>query len=148
RSAPADPGATALPASLRGTSEDGSLRADEDGDLVIGPEVLRLFDYYLSATGEESVAAIRARIVSAIQRRNLGAKAEGQAVSLLDTSLDYREATRRLRVQGDDPADRLEALRVLRRRSFGASVAEKLFGHEERALSLALERRRLLADTQ
>src|SRR5512140_1585839 len=34
-----------LPGSLRGTSEDGALREDERGDLVIGPPVLRLFDY-------------------------------------------------------------------------------------------------------
>src|SRR5262245_46940633 len=47
-----------LPGSLQGTDEDGALRVDEAGDLVVGPEVLRLFDYYLSATGEESGARI------------------------------------------------------------------------------------------
>src|SRR5262245_39528498 len=42
-----------LPGSLRGTEEDGALEVGDDGDLVIGARVLRLFDYYLSAGGEE-----------------------------------------------------------------------------------------------
>jgi lipase chaperone LimK len=137
----------ALPASLSGTDEDGALRVDAEGDLILGPEVRRLFDYYLAATGEESGIAIRARLAAAIQRRHLGPRGEAQAMELLDTYLGYREATRRLRVQGDDPDARLEALRELRRRAFGADVAEKLFGEEERVVSLSLERRRVLADT-
>lgn len=146
--APAPSGASEapLPGSLQGTEEDGALRVDEAGDLVIGPEVLRLFDYYLSATGEESSAAIRGRIVAAIQRRHLGARAEAQATALLDQYLDYREATRRLRADGDDPGARLSALRELRHRSFGEPVARKLFGDEERALEAAIARRRILTD--
>ncbi|MEP7126677.1 MAG: lipase chaperone, partial [Byssovorax sp.] len=46
--APADQG----PSSLRGTDEDGSLAADESGNLVVGPGILAFFDYHLSATGE------------------------------------------------------------------------------------------------
>jgi lipase chaperone LimK len=132
--------------SLAGTEEDGALRVDDAGDLIVEPAVLRLFDYYLSATGEESPAALRARIVAAIQRRHLGARGEGQAVALLDTYLGYREAARGLRAPGDDPEARLTALQDLRRRSFGADTAAKLFGREEQMLSGALERRRLLAD--
>jgi lipase chaperone LimK len=135
-----------LPASLRGTTEDGALRVDDAGDLVIAPAVLRFFDYYLSATGEESAATLRARIVAAIHRRLPDDRPAGQAVALLDTYLGYREATRGLRVDGDDPAARLDALHLLRRRSFGAAVAEALFGDEERALAVALEQRKLLAD--
>jgi lipase chaperone LimK len=135
-----------LPASLRGTREDGALRVDGAGDLVIAPEVLRFFDYYLSATGEESAATLRGRIVAAIHRRLPDERPAVQAVALLDAYLDYREASRGLRVDGDDPAARLDALRALRRRSFGTAVAEALFGDEERALAVAIEQRKLLAD--
>jgi lipase chaperone LimK len=134
------------PASLRGTAEDGALRVDDDGDLVVEPAVLRFFDYYLSAAGEESPAALRARIVAAIHRRVDGARAQGQAIALLDTYLGYREATRGLRAGGDDPGARLDELRLLRRRFFGAGVAEALFGQDERALAVAVERRRVLTD--
>jgi lipase chaperone LimK len=140
------PAAETLPASLRGTTEDGALAADDEGDLVVGPAVLRLFDYYLSATGEESPAAIRARIVAAIHRRLPGERAAGQAETLLDTYLAYREATRRLTSRDDDPAARLDELGSLRRRMFGAEIAEKLFGQEERAMAAAIERRRVAED--
>ncbi len=122
------------------------LRLDEAGDLVVGPEVLRLFDYYLSATGEERTPALHARIVAAIHRRIEGDRARGQAVALLDTYLGYREATRRLRPEGDDPGARFVAVKALRRSHFGEAVAEKLFGPEERALAVALEQRRALTD--
>jgi lipase chaperone LimK len=149
RAAAGPTAAPTLPASLRGTAEDGALRVDDDGYLVIGPGVLRFFDYYLTATGEESPAVLRGRIVAAVHRRLSGAgqeRAAGQAVALLDTYLGYREVTRRLRPDGDDPAARLAALHDLRRRSFGAEVADKLFGGEERVLAVDLARRRLLAD--
>ncbi|MCK6588400.1 MAG: lipase chaperone [Polyangiaceae bacterium] len=38
--------------SLRGTDIDGALRVDPDGKLVLGPDVVRFFEYFLSATGE------------------------------------------------------------------------------------------------
>lgn len=140
----AEPAAAAPPASLRGTTEDGALRQDDDGELVIGPEVLRLFDYYLSATGEESGAALRARILAAIRRKLPSERAARRAIALLDDYLGYREAARRL-APGGEVAARLEAVRALRRERFG-DVAELLFGSEERAVAVALEQRDILGD--
>jgi lipase chaperone LimK len=142
----AEPAAETLPASLRGTSEDGSLETDDEGDLVLGPGVIRFFDYYLSATGEESPAAIRARVVAAVHRRLPGERAADRAVALFDTYVGYREATRGLSSRDDDPAARLAEVAALRRRFFGAEAAEKLFGREERAMAVALEQRRVQRD--
>ncbi|MFT3766811.1 MAG: lipase secretion chaperone [Minicystis sp.] len=133
-----------LPGSLQGTSEDGALREDEQGDLVIGPEVLRLFDYYLSATGEESQAAIRGRIVAAI-RAKVGDRAARKAIDLLDKYLAYRDGAGRVKAAGEDLGARLDALHRLRRDHFGAD-ADKLFGEEERAVAVGVEQRRVLQD--
>jgi lipase chaperone LimK len=144
--ASADPLPSPRPSSLRGTSEDGALRVDERGDLIVDPDVLRFFDYYLAATGEESPAAIRARLVAAIRGKLTGPAAE-RAIGLLDRYLAYREATRTLRGAEDgDLAARLDALRRLRREQFGAADADKLFGLEERADAVAIEKRRVQTD--
>src|SRR5437870_454478 len=53
KTAAAEPPLGPNPASLQGTEEDGALRVDDRGDLLVGPEILAFFDYYLAATGEE-----------------------------------------------------------------------------------------------
>ena len=58
-----------LPASLRGTEIDGALPVDARGALIVTPDVLDLFDYFLAASGEEPVAALRARIDREIEAR-------------------------------------------------------------------------------
>jgi len=137
--------ANADPSSLRGTDEDGSLRVDERGDLVVGPEILAFFDYHLSATGELSAAAIRARILARI-RAQLPERAAAQASKLLDRYLAYREATRRLREDGDSAA-RLDALHRLRQEIFGDDDAAHLFGDQERTDAVALASQVVLKDT-
>lgn len=136
--------AVADPASLRGTDEDGSLSADENGNLVVGPGILAFFDYHLSATGELGPAAIRARILARI-RQSLLERAAGQAATLLDRYLAYREATKQLREDGDTQA-RLEALHRLRHRIFGEDDAERLFGDQERADAVAVAGQKLQQD--
>ena len=42
-----------LPASFKGTEVDGQFQLDAAGNLIIGPELRQLFDYFLSAIGEE-----------------------------------------------------------------------------------------------
>ena len=138
--APGDDG----PSSLRGTDEDGSLAADESGNLVVGPGILAFFDYHLSATGELSPAMIKARILARIHA-TLPERAAGQASTLLDRYLAYREATRRLREDGDSAA-RLAALHDLRLRIFGDDNAARLFGDQERADAVALAEQRIHQD--
>jgi lipase chaperone LimK len=134
------------PPSLRGTQVDGDLPTDRRGDLVVGPEVRRFFDYFLSATGEEPIEKIRARTVSEIHRR-LRPTAANDAVVLLDRYLEYRERAAAL-----DPADpndleaQFAALEEVRREVFGERDAVALFGDEEDASRVALERRRIAED--
>lgn len=138
--APGDRG----PSSLQGTEEDGSLAVDESGNLVVGPGILAFFDYHLSATGELDPATIKARIRARIHA-SLPERAAGQASTLLDRYLAYREATRRLREDGDSAA-RLAALHDLRARIFGDDDAARLFGDQERTDAVALAEQRIHQD--
>lgn len=146
----APPPAPGEPArSLRGTEIDGALRVGPDGKLILGPEVIALFDYFLAATGEESESAIRARIEAAIRARLTGPAAD-EALTLLDTYLAYRNASKRMRMPAgaeSDPAARLEAIRDLRRTHFGEEAASLLFGNEEREGLVAVEQSRILKDS-
>ena len=71
-----------LPRSLEGTEVDGGLAADPEGHLIVGPGVRALFDYFLSATGEEPAELIRARIIAEIEER-LPPTAAREAIDLL-----------------------------------------------------------------
>lgn len=137
-----------LPTSLQGTQVDGELMVDANGKFVPTRESLTVFDYFLSATGEESDDRIRSRIVAYI-RGTLPDPAAADAEALLDTYLRYRERMRTLTMSGTPPADldrRFQWIREERRSAFGAELAETLFGEEERVVSLDLERRAVLSD--
>lgn len=125
------------PASLEGTSVDGSLDVGEDGHLVTSARVIALFDYFFAASGEESDAIIRSRI-SAYAKQHLREPALGEALDLLGSYVAYRKAAASLSAaDSKGPAERLAALRSLRRTHFG-EAAEALFGAEERLAEAAI----------
>ncbi|MCG8592057.1 MAG: lipase chaperone [Proteobacteria bacterium] len=137
-----------LPASLRGTQPDGSLALSADGHFLPTRGAVRLFDYFLSASGEEPTAVLRQRIADHLHRA-LPPLAALEALALLDDYLEFREALRRLASEGRVPADlgrRLQWVRELRREHFGAEVAAALFGQEEQTQLVDLERRRVALD--
>ena len=134
----------ALPGSLDGTEPDGAVTADPAGHLVVDLELRRLFDHFLVASGEEPLAAIRARIVAVLQGR-LPASAAAEAIAILDRYLAYREAARQL-APTTDPAAGLGQIHDLRARMFSPEVARALFGDEEAATYAAIARRDVLID--
>lgn len=138
------------PSSLQDTEEDGSVQVDASGHLVVSAELRRLFDYYLSAMGEEGLPAIRERILASLRAKNLPAAAMDEVVRVLDDYLAYRDAARAFasnqRGAALDVSARLEALRELRREHLGP-WAEGLFGDEERVDAVSVERMKLQQDT-
>lgn len=134
----------ALPGSLEGAEPDGAIRANDAGHLVIDLELRRLFDHFLIATGEEPLAAIRARIVAVLHAR-LPATAEAEAIAILDRYLAYRDAARQLSLPSD-PRAGLGQLHDLRARMFAPEVARAFFAGEEAATYAALDRRDALLD--
>jgi len=136
------------PGSLRGTQVDGGFVVDAAGHLVPTPDALALFDYFLAATGEEPLTALRARIVAEIRMR-LAPPAAPEAEALLDAYLAYRDEARRLFESGGEglPLERrVQLVRELRRQVFGPEVARALFAAEEERWFADLELRRVLRD--
>lgn len=142
-------GAPARPRSLRGTRVDGGLVVDADGHFVPTLDARRLFDYFLTATGEVPDDALHARIEREIARR-LPEGAAREALALLDRYLGYRERVRALAtadVPDDDDLDsRLATLVALRRETLGPDAAEAFFAEEEADARRLLESRRIAND--
>ena len=136
------------PGSLRDTEVDGALTLGTDGRLLVTPALRRFFEYFFVASGEEDNDVIQGRIEAAITTRLNGA-AQGAALELLDRYLAYRERGRTLadgELASDDLTVRFEALRRLRRYSFGEADAAALFADEDAAYAVAVAQRRIVAD--
>lgn len=146
----AAPALPPMPGSLQDTEEDGSVQVDASGHLVVSADLRRLFDYYLSAMGEEGLPVIRERILASLRAKNLSAAAMEEAVRVLDDYLAYRDAARTFAANQRgaelDVGARLESLRELRREHLGP-WAEGLFGDEERVDAVSVERMKLQQDT-
>lgn len=140
-------GARPLASSLQGTEIDGWLGVDDDGHLVVTPGARWFFDYFLSATGEESALQIRSRIVGEIERRLPAAGAQ-EAIALLDHYLAYRERVRGMQDSGPprDLGQRLRQLHEIRLDVFGQANAAALFGEEEQVEAIDIQRREVLSD--
>ena len=80
-----------LPRSLKGTQIDGEIIIDENKQLVVTEGLRRLFDYFLSALGEEDEAVIVARVESYI-RHHTPEPAASQAVAIFHQYVAYLKA--------------------------------------------------------
>lgn len=121
--------------SLQGTVADGNLMAST-GTLPYA-ELRRLFDYYLSTQGEQSLAEITQQIQRELQQR-LAPSAVPGARRVLELYLAYKGALVELESKPDLSGNavqairrRLEALHDLRARYFTETEAQGLFGHED-----------------
>ena len=142
---------SAPPPSFAGTQVDGQFRLDAAGNLLIDGDVRRVFDYFLSALGEEpldsSVLRLRRHIEQQLQQ-----PAEGQAISLLGQYLDYKRQLLALEQQHSRTADlvamreRLDAARALRARVFDAQTHQAFFATEEARDEFTLARLVILHD--
>lgn len=145
-----DPGSgLARPKSLRGTRTDGGLAVDADGRFVPTIDARRLFDYFLTASGEVSDADLAARVRLEITRR-LAAEPAREATALFERYLAYRERVRALATADvpdlDDLDTRLATLIALRREMLGPQAADAFFAEEEADARRMLEARRIADD--
>lgn len=143
-----------LPASLAGTEVDGALEIDSDGHLKVGNPVRRLFDYFLTAVGEEPLDTVLARLRAYI-RHNLSATAAAEAEKMLGEYLSYKEAL--AGIQGatqatsgvfDEAAVRasLQAARALRGEHMPAGMAEAFYADEDAMNDYMLDRVAILRE--
>lgn len=130
--------------SLQGTQPDGDLRILSGGQSLgsNGPalpyaELKRLFDYYLSVVGEQSVQAIAQQIRQVLAQR-LPAVQLDAANDLLARYLDYKRALVTLEqnpAQGGSNLallrQRFASMQALRARWFSAAEDQAMFGLED-----------------
>lgn len=141
------------PPSLLGTTEPGGwAKTDRLGNLVPTGELRQLFEYYLSALGEEALPQLVARIQLALSA--LEQPAKGQAMNTLGQYLDYKLALSDLEAaygdagtsRPDEVRRRMAEIRALRRTWLDAETAEVFFANEEAIDRYQLEARNIGAD--
>jgi lipase chaperone LimK len=134
-----------LPASFSGTQVDGVFQVDEQGNLRITRDIVQIFDYFLSAIGEETLTQSIERLQAHI-RNQLPAPAEAQALALLEQYLDYKRQL--VLLERDLPQlpslDALKqrelAVQALRARLFSSEAHQAFFATEESYNLFTLER--------
>lgn len=142
------------PASLAGTTEPGGwAKTDRFGNLVPTGDLRQLFEYYLSALGEETLSQLVARIRLALSV--LEEPARGQALDTLGRYLDYKLALSDLEAAygeagASEPAEierRMLEIHALRRTWMDAATAEAFFADEETIDRFQLKKRSIGKDS-
>lgn len=142
-----------LPASLDGTDvPDGWDRTDANGSLVPTPALRQLFEHYLAALGEETLAQLIARIEATLS--SLQQPARSEALGILGDYLDYKLELGELEAAAGDTATldpdamarQMSEIRALRRQWLDADTAEAFFAMEEAVDDFQLARMRIRAD--
>lgn len=131
-------GVEGLPPSLQGTEVDGELEVDAAGHLKITGGIRRLFDYFLSAVGEEPLDAIIKRIRAYI-RYKLKAPAADEAERLLDSYINYKRALDSIPQAGGSASQidlegirrQMQQVQALRTQFFTPEVIAAFFGDED-----------------
>ncbi len=138
---------SSLPESLVGTEMLGGLVVDNDGNFIPSNTSLDLFNYFFTASGEESLATIRQRI-EAIIYQQLFPPADQQALDFLQQFIDYRDAgadfKERINYEGMNLREQAEALKALRREYYGEELADTLFAQEELVRELYIAKKETL----
>ena len=142
-----------LPASLEGTDvPDGWGRTDANGSLVPTPQLRQLFEHYLAALGEETLAELLARIQSTLSA--LPEPARSEATQILGAYLDYKLELGELEAASgnvatlnpDAMAQQFAEVRSLRRQWLNAETADAFFAMEEAVDDFQLAQMRIRAD--
>ncbi|HPW31044.1 MAG TPA: lipase secretion chaperone [Rhodoferax sp.] len=145
--------------SMQGTQPDGDLQALQSGSgsmaggaLAYG-ELRRLFDYYLSAVGEETLDAIVAQIRSELNSR-LSSEQAQRAQRLLGLYIEFKrelvEVDAKPELAGNGVAairKRMLAVQDLRARYFTQDEVQGMFGFEDAYDMDAIARLEVSEDT-
>jgi lipase chaperone LimK len=144
---------SAMPASFSGTQVDGVFSVDAAGNLLITRDIVQIFDYFLSAIGEDSLAVSLERL-QAYVRSQLAQPAQEQALALLSQYLDYKRQLVQLErdlpqvASLDGLRQRERAVHALRARIFSQQVHEVFFASEEDYNQFTLDRLAVQQDTR
>lgn len=142
-----------LPASLHDTEVDGGFDLDADGNLIVTYRIRQLFDYFLSAQGEEPLPTIVQRLRAYIHN-TLSGDAAVEAEQLLESYLGYLDDVAALDSpiapgQTIDPAQlraQKEQLATIRAGRFDSVANDAFFAEEEAYDRYTLARLEVMQD--
>lgn len=148
---PQAPNLSSMPPSLQGTQVDGEIIIDEDKNLVVTAGLRQLFDYFLTAQGEEPLTTIYQRIQQYIKQRT-PEPANSQVMRLYQNYIEYLHAMSLIEkkyqinwangqnIQMDLPkiAARQQEIQQLRQQHFDSNTIQAFFGDEDALLSYNL----------
>lgn len=145
-----------LPNSLQGTHVPGGWQQmDSEGNLVATAELRTLFEYFLSALGEESLEQLVARIQQNLA--SLPHPARDQARQTLASYLEYKLAVSRLEdsyggsdytLTFDEMELRMDEVQQLRRSYLDSATAEAFFRADEAIDEFQLQRMAISQDDE
>ncbi|MGH8081530.1 MAG: lipase secretion chaperone, partial [Lysobacter sp.] len=131
--------------SLRGTQVDGALHLDSRGRPIADRDLRRVFDYFLTRTGERSQQQIRIDL-QAYLHPVLDPAALTQVMAWFDSYVALQQASVSQAQAGGDLREGVMRLRALRSERMGPQIAEAWWGDEDRYLDYTLARDDILAD--
>jgi lipase chaperone LimK len=137
--------------SLAGTEPDGQVH-QAGGQLLLGPQLLHRFDYWLTTYGERPLDAIEADVRHDMAK-DLNAEALAQAMSLWKAYVAFKAELARLpalpsgTLEAASLAQQVQAVRAVRARHFTAAQVQALFATGDADDDLALARLRIQQDT-
>ncbi len=145
QTAPSKQAIPALPQSFSGTEVDGQFRLDNAGNLLITVDIRRIFDYFLSSFGEDSIGQSIERLQAYISSE-LQNPARDQALNLLVQYLEYK--TQLLQLEKELPqmaslsamSQREQSVQALRAAIFSQEVHRVFFADEEAYNQFTLQR--------
>lgn len=137
-----------MPTSLSGTSVDGDLQVSANGDLLINPAIRQVFDYFLTALGEESLEDIQARLAGYLSDQ-LPPQAARQAWALYEQYMALRDAMEQL-PEHDGSVTAMRAAisqrHDMQQAYLGPEVADAFYGLDMTYDRYMIERQALLED--
>ena len=156
-----------LPRSLQDTDVDGEIIIDENKQLVVTEGLRRLFDYFLSALGEEDEATINQRVEHYI-RHHTPEPAASQAITIFNQYVNYlkqlkqieqRYGNLQLQASQDGKLDlnmiaqRRQDISKMRQQNFDQATITAFFGsddsYDDYSISmLTIEQDKQLSSTQ
>src|SRR5690554_4275295 len=143
-----------LPASLQDTEVDGGFELDINGNLIVNHRIRQLFDYFLTAQGEEPLPILLRRLRAYIHH-TLSGDAAIEAEHLLDSYVGYLndaasiDSSRIAAGQKIDPSqvrEQKQQLAAIRASHFDEVANDAFFAEEEAYDRYTLARLELMTD--
>ena len=132
-------------ASYTGSDVDGAINLDSNGNVIIDTDLKNLFDYFMIATGELSLAQMRQSLLN-FAEKNLTIKQMQQLLKIYDKYAAYLASQKSLDARLNENLTQLQQLNILsqyRNDFLGEEMARAFFAEDEDYARFVLENKQV-----